>query len=70
MRTQHIYEKIDFPPLTEEQIKELENLKNMKDEDIDFSDIPKMTKKDFEKGQFYYKHPIATVDFSKVDIYR
>lgn len=67
MRTQHLYEKIDFPPLTEEQKRELENLKNMKDEDIDFSDIPKMTKEDFEKGHLYYKQPITMVDLTKVD---
>lgn len=51
-----LYKKIDFPPLTDEQKLELENLRNMKDEEIDFSDIPRKTNEDFEKMQFYYKH--------------
>ena len=29
-----------YAPLTEEEKKQMEKLKNMKDEDIDFSDIP------------------------------
>ena len=32
-----------YAPLTPEQEERLENLKNMKDEDIDYSDIPKLT---------------------------
>ena len=35
-----LYETIDFPPLTEEQRKELEQLKAMDESDIDCSDIP------------------------------
>lgn len=34
-----------FPPLTEEQKAELKALAAMKDEDIDFSDIPPLTEK-------------------------
>ena len=30
-------------PFTEEELKELEELRNMKDEDIDYSDIPPIT---------------------------
>ena len=30
-------------PFTEEELEEIEALKNMKDEDIDFSDIPEIT---------------------------
>jgi uncharacterized protein (DUF4415 family) len=33
------------PPLTEAQREELERLSQMKDEDIDFSDIPRLTEK-------------------------
>lgn len=37
---QQSYKTIDFPPLTGEQIKELEYLKSMDESDIDCSDIP------------------------------
>ena len=30
-------------PFTEEELEEIEALKNLKDEDIDFSDIPEIT---------------------------
>ena len=35
------YREISFSPLTEEHEKELEVLRNMKEEDIDTDDIPK-----------------------------
>ena len=35
----------NLPPLTEEQKQRLEALRNMPDEDIDFSDIPQLTEK-------------------------
>ena len=35
------YREISFPPLTEEHEKELEILRNMKEEDIDTDVIPK-----------------------------
>ncbi len=38
-----------IPPLTEEELAEIEALKNMRDEDIDFSDIPKITREEWEK---------------------
>ena len=37
----------NIPPLTPEQIAELEYLHNMKDEDIDYSDIPEITHEEF-----------------------
>ena len=37
---QHSYKMIDLPPLTAEQLNELEYLKNMPDSEIDYSDIP------------------------------
>ena len=45
------YREISFPPLTEEHEKELEVLRNMKEEDIDTDDIPKA---DFTNAEFYY----------------
>ncbi|UTC54610.1 BrnA antitoxin family protein [Treponema sp. OMZ 906] len=37
---QHIYKTIDFPPLTDEQKKELEVLESKSESEIDYSDIP------------------------------
>ncbi len=42
-------------PLTKEELEEIEALKNMKDEDIDFSDIPKITPE--EAKQFKRVNP-------------
>ena len=39
----------NIPPLTTEQIAEIEALSKMSDEDIDYSDIPKMTKEELKK---------------------
>lgn len=36
-----------IPPLTEEELAEIEVLKNMRDDEIDFSDIPKITKEEW-----------------------
>ena len=47
---QRTYEHIEFPPLTDEQRKELEELRKMKDNEIDMSDIPEVD----ASGQFYY----------------
>ena len=38
-----------YAPLTEEEKKQMEKLKNMKDEDIDFSDIPELTEEQLKK---------------------
>jgi len=38
-----------YAPLSEEQEERLEKLKNMKDEDIDYSDIPKLTEDQLKK---------------------
>lgn len=45
------YREISFPPLTVEHEKELEVLRNMKEEDINTDDIPKA---DFTDAEFYY----------------
>ena len=42
-----IFKKV--PPLTAEQIAELEELSKMTDDDIDFSDIPKISKEELKK---------------------
>ena len=38
-----------MPPLTPEQVARLEELKNMSDDEIDYSDIPKMTKEELRQ---------------------
>jgi len=38
-----------MPPLTEEDLAELEKNKPKSDDDIDFSDIPRMTKEELSK---------------------
>ena len=38
-----------MPPLTEEEIAELERNKPKSDDEIDFSDIPRMTKEELKK---------------------
>lgn len=45
------YREISFPPLTEEQKKELEALRYMKEEDINTDDIPEA---DFSNAHNYY----------------
>ena len=49
--TERVYRQIDFPPLTEEQKKEIEKLKTMKDEEIDTNDIPEV---DFSDANYFY----------------
>ena len=57
------YKTIDFPPLTEDQKKELDMLNNMPDSKIDLSDIPET---DFSNGHFYY---IQSPKMSKTSIH-
>ena len=45
------YRRIDFPPLTDAQKKELETLENMKEEDINTEDIPEV---DFSDAALRY----------------
>ena len=49
-KMQKTYEAIDFPPLTDKQKKEIAALHEMKDDEIDTSDIPEID----APGQFYY----------------
>ena len=45
-----VYSSKPIPPLTEEELAEIEALKNMSDDEIDFSDIPKITKEEWEQN--------------------
>ena len=56
------YEIIDFPPLSESEKKQIANLKNLRDNDIDTSDIPEQT----GDGQFYY---FSSLKMAKKDIH-
>lgn len=49
--------KINFPPLSDAQIKELEFLKNQKDSDIDTSDIPELTDEQLSQFHKHYENP-------------
>ena len=49
--TERVYRQIDFPPLTDAQKKELETLRNMKEEEINTDDIPEV---DFSDAAFHY----------------
>ena len=40
----------NIPPFTEEELAEIEILKNMSDDEIDYSDIPKITREEWEKN--------------------
>lgn len=51
------------PPLTEEQKARFDKLSAMKDEDIDFSDIPKVDKKDWVRAQ-----PMGTGNKAQITI--
>ena len=50
-----IISKNNLPPLIDEQIKRLDSLKNLSDDEIDYSDIPKIT--DEEWKRFYKVNP-------------
>lgn len=58
MRTPRKYARIEFPPHTKEQLAELEELRNMRDEDIDFSDIPPLAEERTKGFHFYYEQPV------------
>ena len=61
-KMQRTYEAIDFPPLTDDQKKEIETLRTMKDSEIDMSDIPEVD----APGQFYY---FQSLKMKKQDIH-
>ena len=54
MRTSKSYKNIDLPSLSEEQLKEIEALKAMGDDQIDTSDNPEATAEMLASGHFYY----------------
>ena len=53
-RMPETYKTLNLPPLTDEQMAELEALKNMKEEDIDVDDIPECR---FNDLHHYYVQP-------------
>lgn len=68
MRTSKNYKVIDFPPLTERQKAELEVLNSMPDSDIDYSDIPKQTNQDFERGHLRSWKPAKNPVSFRIDL--
>ena len=54
MRTSKSYKNINLPSLSEEQLKEIEALKSMSDEQIDTSDIPEACEEMLASGHLYY----------------
>jgi uncharacterized protein (DUF4415 family) len=59
---QKTYKVIDFPPLTDEQKKLIETLKNVKSEEIDTSDMSECT----GNGGFYY---IQSLKMQKTNVH-
>ncbi|MBR0420014.1 MAG: BrnA antitoxin family protein [Erysipelotrichaceae bacterium] len=54
MKTSKSYKNINLPSLSEEQLKEIETLKAMSDDEIDTSDIPEATQEMLASGHLYY----------------
>ncbi len=54
MRTSKSYKNIDLPSLSEVQLKEIEALKTMSDDQIDTSDIPEASLRMLVLGHLYY----------------
>ena len=51
---------INLPPLNKEQIKEIETLKAMSDDEINIDDIPEATDQQLASGHFYYANYLKT----------
>ena len=60
MRTSKSYKNINLPSLSEEQLKEIETLKSMSDEQIDTSDIPEAIEEMLAAGHLYYADSLKT----------
>ena len=56
-----------FPPLTDAQKAELEALKNMRDEDIDYSDIPPLTEEFWKNAKPLHYRPIKESTTVRLD---
>ena len=54
MRTSKSYKNINLPSLTKEQLKEIEVLKAMSDDQINTSDIPEASSERLASGHLYY----------------
>ena len=66
MRTSKNYKNINLPSLNEEQLKEIETLKAMSDDQIDTSDIPEATAEMLASGNLYYA---ASLKMPKTDVH-
>lgn len=70
MKKAYIRYSIDLdnpPPLTEAQKAEIEALKNMSDEDIDYSDIPLLTEKFWKNAKPVHFRPLKASTTVRVD---
>lgn len=54
MKTSRDYKPINLPPLSKEQLKEIDTLKKMSDKSINLKDIPEATDNQLKAGNFYY----------------
>jgi uncharacterized protein (DUF4415 family) len=71
MKNNLVRYKIDLknpPPLTQAQKEELERLRNIKDEDINFSDIPPLTEKFWANARHHeFFRPLKSSTTVRVD---
>jgi uncharacterized protein (DUF4415 family) len=70
MKKTYVRYSIDLdnpPPLTEAQKAEIEALKNMRDEDIDYSDIPPLTDEFWKNAKPLHYRPIKESTTVRLD---
>lgn len=58
MKISKSYSNINLPSLNENQLKEIDDLKAKRDEDINLEDIPELTSEQMKTGHFYYANSI------------
>lgn len=54
MRELKEYKPLNLPELSDEELNQLVNLKDLKDEDIDLLDMPEITEEQWKNAHFYY----------------
>jgi uncharacterized protein (DUF4415 family) len=57
----------NLPPLTAEQMARIEALKNMRDEDIDYSDIPPLTEEFWKNAKPLHFRPLKASTTVRLD---
>jgi uncharacterized protein (DUF4415 family) len=57
----------NLPPLTAEQMARIEALKNMRDEDIDYSDIPPLTEEFWKNAKPLHFRPLKSSTTVRLD---